>query len=170
MTTESKSNTKLVGLPGKPNRRARRLSLKPDQLTDGLGAQSFQESSQCGLIRETAQTKNLQKKPVVLRNLGLVDPLHAHDDRVKQGQNQFRWVISLIGRQSHKLLRAFFQEYTFAKTMNQYHPAKMRQVGSLEENIDISSAFWHNTQTVHLGRFLCGKYYGSYYTPVPSVK
>jgi hypothetical protein len=136
--------------------------LKPDQLSDGLRTQSFQKSSQCGLIRKTVQAKNLQKKSIVLQDFGLVDPLHPHDNCIKQSEDQFgRMILGSIletmSLQTH--LDVLLEIDLFAKTMNQQHSSKVRQMTFSEENTYIPGSFGHGMQTVHLGRFPYQQFY-----------
>ena len=139
------------------------------QLTNRLWAQSLQESSQGCLVRETAQSQNLQEKAVVLQDFGLVDPFQPHDYGIQQCQDQLGRMVNLIllGK-TNRLLQKLFEPKLLAKTVNQKHSAIMSQVAAPEENFDFSLSFWHNTQTVHFGRFLCGKFDKPYYTPFPS--
>jgi hypothetical protein len=54
--------------------------------------------------------------------------------------------------------------------VNQKHTTEVRQMTSLEENLNISQAFGHNTQTSLLVYFLCGIYFAAYYTFASSIK
>ena len=137
------------------------------QLPNRLRTQSFQKYSQCRLIREALQSQNLQKKSVVLQYLGLVDALESHDDRIQQSQDQFgRMVLGLMGRiiPIQTLLDLFLEADLFAKTMNQGHPAKMSQMGFLEEKFDFSQSFGHGTQTILPVCFLSQEFDEPYYT------
>ncbi len=143
--------------------------VKPRQLANRLRTQPFQEPPQSCLIRETTQPQNLQKEAVVLQNFGLVDALQPHNDGIQQSQDQFGRMVNLIllGK-TNMLLQKLFELKLLAKTVNQKHPTVMRQMVASEENFDFSSTFWHNTQTVHLGRFLCKDFDRAYYTPFSS--
>jgi hypothetical protein len=141
------------------------------QLTNRLRTQTFQEPPQSRLIGEPDQAKNFQEKSVVLQDLGFVDSFHAHDDRVQQSQNQFGRMICLVRlRKTNRLLQKFFEAKLLAKIVNQKHATKMRQMAALEENLDVSESFWHDTQTSHLVYFLYGIYFATYYTHLSSIK
>jgi hypothetical protein len=141
------------------------------QLTNRLRTQTFQEPPQSRLVGKPTQSQNLQKKSVVLQDLGFVDPLHAHDDRVQQSHDQFGRMICLVRlRKTNRLLQKFFEAKFLAKTVDQEHPTEVCQVAAPEENFDFAGPFWHNTQTVHFGRFLCGRFYGTYYIVSSSLK
>ena len=144
-----------------------------DQLPNRLRTQSLQKSSQGRLIREPTQSQNLQEESVVLQNLGLVDALESHDNRVEQGQDQFgRMILRLIVRimPIQTLLNLLFEIDLLAKTVNQQHSSEVSQVTSLEENLDISGSFGHGMQTSHLVYFLSQKYFAAYYTLASSIK
>ncbi len=145
--------------------------MQSDQLPNRLRTQTLQKPAQSCLIRETAQSQHLQKETVVLQDLGPVDSLHAHDDRVQQGQDQFgRMVLGLIVgvMPGQTLLNLLLEIDLFAKTMNQTHPTEVRQVGPLEEKSDVSGSFGHEMQTVHFGRFLSQGSFEAYYTRLSS--
>jgi len=143
--------------------------VKSCQLTNRLRIQPFQKPAQSCLIWKTAQAQNLQEESVVLQDLGLVDPFQSHNNGVEQCQDQLGRMINLIlPWETNQLLQKLFEPKLLAKTVNQEHSTVVRQMASPEENFDISSSFWHNTQTVHFGRFLCGKFYKPYYTLFPS--
>ena len=143
--------------------------MKPCQLTNRLGTQPFQEPPQSRLIRETAQSQNLQEEAIVLQDFGLVDALQSHNYGIQQCQAQFGRMVNLIllGK-TNMLLQKLFEPKLLAKTVDQKHPTVMRQMAASEENLDFSGTFWHNTQTVHLGRFLCKDFDRAYYTPFSS--
>lgn len=63
--------------------------VEPDDLANGFRGQTFEESSQSGLVRKLREPEHFQKGPVVLEDFGLVDAPHAHDDGEQQGQNEF---------------------------------------------------------------------------------
>src|SRR3989338_6844949 len=141
------------------------------QLTNRLGIQPLQEYPQSRLVRETAQSQNLQEEAVVLQDFGLVDAFQSHDDSIQQGQDKFgRMVLGLVVRimPLQTSLDSSLEADLLAKTMNQEHSTVMSQVASSEENLDISTTFWHGTQTVHFGRFLSQKFYTPYYTSFSS--
>jgi hypothetical protein len=142
-------------------------------LTNRLWAQALQKPSQSRLIGKATQPQNVQKESVVLQDLGFVDALHPHDDRVEQRQSQLGAMIlglfvTIVSVQT--LLNSLLQNNLLAKTVNQSHSAKVRQVGSLEEKSNISGAFWHGTQTSHLVYFLSQWILLAYYTLTSSIK
>ena len=61
------------------------------------------------------------------------------------------------------VLKTFLEVDLLAKTVNQGHPAKVCQVGSLEETMDFSDTFGHVAQTILPVCFLQQKLYGFYY-------
>jgi len=143
--------------------------VQPGQLANRLWTQPFQEPPQSRLIRETAQSQNLQEEAVVLQDFGLVDALQPHNDGIQQSQDQFGRMVNLILlRKTNMLLQKLFEPKLLAKTVNQEHSTIMRQVAASEENFDFSGTFWHNTQTSLLVHFLCEEFDDAYYTPFSS--
>lgn len=141
--------------------------MKPGQLTNRLGTQPFQESPQGRLVRETAQSQNLQEEAVVLQDFGLVDTFQSHNNGIQQGQDKFgRMILGLVVRimPLQTSLDSSLEGDLLAKTMNQEHSTVMSQVASSEENLDISATFWHGTQTSLLVHFLSQEFYRPYYT------
>lgn len=63
--------------------------VKSDQLADGFGWKSFEESPQTGLIGKVFESQHFQESSVVLQDVGLVDPTQSHDDGEHQRQDQF---------------------------------------------------------------------------------
>ena len=143
------------------------------QLPNRLRTQSLQESAQGRLIWKPLQSQHRQEGTVVLQNLGLVDALEPHDNRIQQSQNQLgrmilRWMAGIMPLQT--LLDSFLEADPFAKTVNQGHSTEVSQMGPLEEKLNIAGSFGHGTQTSHLVYFLSQRYFVAYYTFVSSIK
>jgi len=142
-------------LRGKTKQISPETVVEPDQPTDCLGRQAFQEPAQGGLVREAGNSQHLQKGAVVLQNFGLVDTPKTHDNGKHQSQKKFGGMIALISLgKPDIILQMFLQTNLFAKTLNQLHPTKVGDVRFVEGKIDFLGSFWHDTQNTFLRRFV----------------
>lgn len=157
-------------LGGKSEKIHPQTVVQSDQAADCFGRQSFQESPQRTLIRETIQTQHFQKRPIVLQDFGLVDAPKSHDDGEDECQNKFGRMI--IGTPLGSLdisLEQMTKSELVAKTLNQPHPTEVRDMGFVEGKTDFSGTFWHMTQNTPLGRFLSQDLICLYYTSFSSI-
>ena len=139
--------------------------VKSSQLADGLERQPLQEPAQGGLIGKTIQAQHLQESPVVLQDLGLVDASQSHNDSVEKRQDQFGEVI--VGgslRRGNIALEQSAQTQPVAKTLDQPHPAEVRDMGFLEGNTDFSGTFAHVTESSPMVRFVSRSFYHDFET------
>lgn len=144
--------------------------VKPDQLSNRLRTQSLQKSPQGRLIGESLQTQHRQKRAIVLQDFGLVDSPQAHDDGVKQCQDQLgRMIKRILLNATQMSLQQSAQIQFVAKTLNQPHPPEMGYIGFLEGKLDCPDAFAHMTQSSPLGYFLSQHYFALDYTLLPSL-
>lgn len=118
--------------------------VQPGQLADRFDRQALQESPQGRLIGKTPEPQHLQKGPVVLQDLGLVDSAQPHDDGKHQSHDHLgRIVKSTSVWNPHVFLNQPAQSQLVAKTLNQPHPTKVSDVGLVEGKTDFSRTFWH---------------------------
>src|SRR5262245_50177546 len=118
--------------------------VKPGQLADRFDRQALQEPPQGRLIGKTLEPQHLQKGPVVLKDLGLVDYAQPHDNGEHQCHDHLgRMVKSTSVWNPHVFLNQPAQSQLVAKTLNQPHPTKVSDVGFVEGKTDFSRTFWH---------------------------
>ena len=68
--------------------------MQTNQLANGRGRQSLQETAQRGGIWKLLQADQRQKQSIVLENLGLVDALDAGDQHIEKDQDQILGTIA----------------------------------------------------------------------------
>lgn len=125
-------------------------------LSDLLGSQPFEESSDRGLVREPAESHDFLEGPVVLEDLCLVDPLHSSDDGIENGHDHLgRMEVAEARGGSQMLLEQMLYAQLLTKTLDEQHSSKVCQVLFLEGNGENSETFRHCTQPYLLGSFLC---------------
>lgn len=121
-------------------------------LSDLLGSEPFEESSDRGLVREPAKSHNFLEGPVVLEDLSLVDPLHSSDDGIENGHDHVGGLkISETRGWSETPLQQTFETQLLTKTLNQEQSSKVSEVRFLEGNGQTSQSSWHWTQCYLLG-------------------
>jgi hypothetical protein len=70
-----------------------KLVVQGNELADGLGRKPLEKTTQCGLIGKLRESQHGEKNPIVLQDLGLVDPSQASHDSVEESQDQIRGEI-----------------------------------------------------------------------------
>jgi len=82
-----------VALVGQGEQIGAQAVVKTYQWSNTFGRKALHEAAQGALVGESLQPEHLQKSPVVLKDVGLVDTAQSHNDRTKQGHNQLGRVI-----------------------------------------------------------------------------
>lgn len=143
--------------------------VQPNQLSDGFGRQTLQKATQGTLIGKGMEPQHLEKRSIVLEDLGLVDSPKSHDDRKDQSHHDFGWAVQTVPTQyTDVLLNQPAKPQLVAKTLDQPHSTEVSYVGFVEGNMDFSGSLWHMAQSSPLGAFLPWKRKRPYYTFSPS--
>jgi len=101
-----------------PSGQRKELSAQADELTDGVGTHSLEESAQGRLVGEAREAQQRQEGTVVLQNFCLVDASQARHDGVQERQNQVGGaVVGIALRSADMLLEEPTQPEFVAKTL-----------------------------------------------------
>ena len=98
--------------------------MEPDDLTNGIGGQSFEKSADGRFIRQGVQAEQRQKESIVLEFVGLVDPLHACDQQKQDHQDEIGWIeVRPIRTCAQDTLQTATKIQLVTKPLNQEQPA-----------------------------------------------
>ncbi|MDD2710921.1 MAG: hypothetical protein PHV34_23335 [Verrucomicrobiae bacterium] len=93
--------------------------VEPNQLSNLVGCQTFEKTTERRLIRKTFQPQHFQESTIVLQNFGFVDSSQSHDNCINQSQDKLRGMVaSTLEIDADVLLEQFFQSQLAAKTLN----------------------------------------------------
>jgi hypothetical protein len=126
--------------------------VESDDLANGFRGQTFEESPQSGLVRKLREPEHFQEGPVVLKDFGLVDAPHAHDDGEHKCQGKFhRMECRLSLTELNMPLEKTPNVELFAKTLDQPHSAEVRNMCFSEGEMIFLGTFGHVTQSTPFG-------------------
>jgi hypothetical protein len=110
-----------------------KLVVKSHQLTNCPGREPFEKPSQRGLIGKSGESQQGEKDPVVLQDLGLVDPSQSGHDGIEQSQDQIGGeILGAAWRDPDILLNPPAESELVAKSLEKYHATEVRKMGILE--------------------------------------
>src|SRR5437867_811402 len=118
------------------------------QLPNVLRRQPLKQPAQGCLVWKTVQSQQIQKRTVVLKQFGLVDPTHPDCHCVDQRQQQIGWYIIGIALGNPDLaLQTPAQLKLLTKSLKKHQSPIVGQVCVLERKTPRSQGFWHRRES-----------------------